>query len=61
MQTPVEFEVTDFVPSPFVVTEATKLPPTDALEGRLLMVGVVGVRLGPPVVTVKLVVPVEPE
>ena len=35
-------DVTNLVPSPFVLTIAVKLPPTAPFAGRLLMTGVVG-------------------
>ena len=43
LQTLSEFDATDTVPSPLVVTSAVKLPPTCASEGRFEIVGVVGV------------------
>ena len=43
MQTPVEFEVTDLVPSPVVATVAVKPPPEVPLEGRFEIDGVLGV------------------
>ncbi len=42
MHTDVEFDVTDFVPSPFVPTDAVKLPPKMGLGGMFEMVGSVG-------------------
>jgi hypothetical protein len=43
VQTLVELEVTDLVPSPLVLTTALNLPPTVPLEGRFVMVGILGV------------------
>jgi hypothetical protein len=43
VQTLVELEVTDLVPSPLVLTTALNLPPTMPLEGRFEMVGIRGV------------------
>ena len=42
MQTAVELEVTDLVPSPVVSTVAVNRSPKALLDGRLEMVGVVG-------------------
>jgi hypothetical protein len=43
MQTLVELEVTDLVPSPLVLTRALNLPPTVPLGGRFEIVGIRGV------------------
>ena len=42
MQTAVALDVTDVCPSPLVLTVAVKLPPTTAVLGTLVTVGVVG-------------------
>jgi hypothetical protein len=42
-----EFEVTDFVPVPVVATLAVNVPPTEAIEGRFEMLGVVEVVTAP--------------
>jgi hypothetical protein len=42
VQTPVEFDVTEVVPSPVVLTVAVMPPPMAPEAGRFEMVGVVG-------------------
>jgi hypothetical protein len=45
VHTPVEFEVTDVVPSPVVLTVAVKPPPNVPLAGRFEMEGALGAAL----------------
>jgi len=42
VQTGVELEVTDFAPSPVVVTAGVKLPPNAGDAGRLATLGLTG-------------------